>query len=261
MTERCLINLVEHNDSHVLIHVPHSSRSVPGWARTGLLLDDAGLARELDAMTDAHTDLLAQEANRLAQRSATLFINRLSRLVVDPERFPDEREEMLAVGMGSVYTHGHDRQPIRAIDEASRRELIASVFDPYARKLTEAVHGILRRHGRALIIDLHSYPAHALPYELHTGDPRPQICLGTDTFHTPTALRERAREAFFEFEVGIDTPFAGTYVPLDQYGKDSRVHSLMVEIRRDTYLDEELSPLDSGITALAGSLAELLDAG
>lgn len=28
-------------------------------------------------------------------------------------------------------------------------------------------------------------------------------------------------------------PFAGTYVPLDAYGRDQRVSSVMVEIRRD----------------------------
>lgn len=258
MTERAVIDLVT-NDSHVLIHVPHSSRTIPVWARPGLLLDDAGLSRELDAMTDSHTDLIARTANDVARKPATLLINGLSRLVVDPERFPDDREEMLAVGMGAVYTHGHDRQEIRALDEAAQRDLIDSVFTPYARRFADTVNAILHRHDRVLILDLHSYPARALPYELHADGPRRQVCLGTDSFHTPAQLLNRVCEAFAGFDVGINTPFAGTYVPMEHYLQDRRVQSLMVEIRRDTYLDESLSPLDDAVTTLASALAQLID--
>ena len=255
--DRSTIDVVEHAESPVLVHVPHSSRSVPDWARDGLLLDDAALSRELDAMTDAHTDLIAQWANGLAASPANLFINRLSRLVVDPERFPDEREEMLAVGMGAVYTHGHDRRLIRT---TVQQELIPTVFEPYATAFTCAVDRILDAHGRAVIIDVHSYPQDPLPYELHAHGARPQVCLGTDEYHTPPTLLETAREAFRTFEIDVNTPFAGTYVPLKHYGTNPAVSSLMVEIRRDVYLDEELRPVEAGATALSSALAELIDA-
>ena len=255
--DRSAIDVVEHPKSPVLVHVPHSSRSVPDWARDGLLLDDVKLSRELDAMTDAHTDLIAERAHSLAASPANLFINRLSRLVVDPERFPDEREEMLAVGMGAVYTHGHDRRRIRA---TVQQDLIAMVFKPYAAAFTRAVDRILDVHGRALIIDVHSYPRDPLPYELHADGARPQVCLGTDECHTPHALLRTAREAFGAFEIEVNTPFAGTYVPLQHYGTNPAVSSLMVEIRRDVYLDEELRPVEAGTTALSSALAELIDA-
>lgn len=37
--DRSAIDLVQRPDSPVLVHVPHSSRSVPDWARAGLLLE------------------------------------------------------------------------------------------------------------------------------------------------------------------------------------------------------------------------------
>lgn len=235
--------------SHALIHVPHSSRNVPDWARSDIVLDDAGLAETLDAMTDAHTDLIAEQVGE-----TSLFINRLSRLVVDPERFPDEREEMLAVGMGAVYTRGHNGQRIR---DQVPHELISSVFEPYSRALQAQVAKILERHGRALIIDLHSYPKDRLPYELHHG-PRPQICLGTDEVHTSPELAARAWDAFRGFEVAENTPFAGTYVPLDFYGSDSNVQSIMIEIRRDVYCDARGEAIPEAIAALAEATKALI---
>lgn len=98
-------------DSPVLLHVPHSSRTVPPEVRRGLLLDDAALARELDLLTDAHTAELAALATALAPHTPWRFVNGLSRLVVDPERFPDDREEMSAAGMGAVYTRTAHRAP------------------------------------------------------------------------------------------------------------------------------------------------------
>src|SRR5688572_1097213 len=92
--------------SPVILHVPHASRELTGPARRGLLIDDDALAEELDHLTDAHTDRIARRAADRAARRPWIFENRWSRLVVDPERFPDDSEEMRAVGMGAVYTHG-----------------------------------------------------------------------------------------------------------------------------------------------------------
>ncbi|MFF7236380.1 N-formylglutamate amidohydrolase [Streptomyces collinus] len=246
--------------SPVLLHVPHSARAIPGDVRAGITLDDAGLERELDHITDAHTAEIAERAAVLAGLRPWRFVNRLSRLVVDPERFPDEREEMLAVGMGAVYTRTTHRGELRAAD-TDPGPLVERYFRPYARAMTEAVAGRLAATGRAVVIDVHSYPARALPYELHGSGPRPPVCLGTDSFHTPTELREAAREAFSACgATGLDSPFSGTYVPLEFYGRDRRVSALMVEIRRDTYMTEPGGPPGPGLNRLATALAELVAA-
>jgi N-formylglutamate amidohydrolase len=247
-------------DSPVILHVPHSAREIPPRVRAGIVLDDGALGRELDHITDAHTARIAEAASERAAMTPWRFVNLLSRLVVDPERFPDEREEMLAVGMGAVYTRTTHREALRP-DGVDPEPLIARYFRPYARAMTDAVAGRLAAAGRAVIIDVHSYPTEPLPYELHGAGPRPPVCLGTDAFHTPPELLAAAREAFAGIgETGLDSPFAGTYVPLEYYGTEPRVSALMVEIRRDTYMSEPGGPAGAGLDRLGSALAGLVDA-
>ncbi|MGW8744167.1 N-formylglutamate amidohydrolase [Streptomyces sp. NPDC055794] len=246
--------------SPVILHVPHSSREIPADVRTGIVLTDAALERELDHMTDAHTAEIAERAAGLAGLTPWRFVNRTSRLVVDPERFPDEREEMAAVGMGAVYTRTSHREVLRAAG-TDPGPLVERFFRPYARAMTDAVADRLAATGRAVIIDVHSYPSEPLPYELHGEGPRPAVCLGTDPFHTPPGLLAAARAAFEPCgETGLDSPFGGTYVPLDFYGRRHEVGALMVEIRRDTYMTEPGGPAGPGLPGLARSLAALVDA-
>ncbi|MGI5439372.1 N-formylglutamate amidohydrolase [Streptomyces shenzhenensis] len=244
--------------SPVILHVPHSAREIPAAVRAGIVLDDAALERELDDITDAHTAELAEAAAGLARVTPWRFVNRLSRLVVDPERFPDEREEMLAVGMGAVYTGTTRRGTLRPAG-TDPGPLIERYFRPYARAMTEAVRDRLAATGRAVVIDVHSYPTERLPYELHGDGPRPPVCLGTDAFHTAAGLAELARAAFAECgETALDSPFAGAYVPLEFYGTEPRVGALMVEIRRDGYMTEPGGPAGPGLHRLASALAALV---
>jgi len=240
--------------SPVILHVPHASRELTPVARAGLLLDDAALEAELDRMTDAYTDVIARRA---ARSTAWLFINVYSRLVVDPERFPDEREEMRAVGMGAVYTRTSLGDPLRLADAPETETLLSGHFHPYARAFTELVDERLAATGRAVIVDVHSYPSRRLPYELHGDGPRPPVCFGTDPFHTPPALVEAATEAFAG--AGLNSPFAGCYVPIKHYGTDPRVAAIMVEIRRDTYMVEPAGPPTGGLSVVSQALARMLD--
>ena len=166
------------------------STLIPEDVRQSILLTDDELAAELAHMTDAHTDQLAASAAAATEDGVVpgppwQFVNGCSRLVVDPERFPDEREEMLSVGMGAVYTQTSHRQALRGPDPHRDAALVQRYYDPYARAFAELVDDRLALTGSAVIIDLHSYPASALPYELHADLPRPAICLGTDESHTP----------------------------------------------------------------------------
>ncbi|WP_030443044.1 N-formylglutamate amidohydrolase [Actinoplanes subtropicus] len=244
--------------SPVILHVPHASRAITPEARAGLLPGDAALAEELDHLTDAHTDVLARRAAQAAAIRPWIFENRWSRLVVDPERFPDDREEMRAVGMGAVYTAGYAGRKLREPDFVRDEALLRTHFVPYATAFTEVVADRLADAGHAVIVDVHSYSTARLPYELHREGARPPVCLGTDRDHTPGWLLAAAQAAFPSNE--LNTPFAGCYVPLDYYGTDPRVSSLMIEIRRDGYMTEPGGPPHAGLDRLAAALTGLVTA-
>lgn len=239
-------------ESSVILHVPHASTSIPEEVRAGIALDDAELADELAAMTDADTDRVAAEAAARAAVRPWLFVNRCSRLVIDPERFPDEREELNAVGMGAVYTRTSTGGVLREPSTAEVAELIERYFTPYAVGIAQLVRERLAAVGPVTIVDIHSYPRVPHPYELHQDGPRPELCIGVDDFHTPPALVAAVRAAMPTTDTAINSPFAGCYVPMDQYAQNAEVHAVMLEIRRDVVAGRR--------GALAAGTAALVDA-
>ena len=247
-------------DSAVVLHVPHSSRYIPQDVRSDILLSDDELNVELDEITDTLTDQIALTAvSKLPPGTPKpwLFINRFSRLVIDPERFPDEREIMNKVGMGAVYTKSTTGAQLRNPD-FDNQKLLNDYFHPYALTFTELIKERLTSLGKAVIIDVHSYRAKQHQNAVNHGQKRPAMCIGTDSFHTPDWLITEFKKEFealgdcFENE-----PYAGTYVPLDFYGRDKKVASVMMETRADTFLNADLQP-HNGFERIAGALQKII---
>lgn len=249
-------------ESSVILHVPHSSRAIPAEVRSGILLDDATLKKELDEVTDTLTDKIAFLAtSKLEPRIPRpwLFVNRLSRFVIDPERFPDDREIMNKVGMGAVYEKTASGKQLRA-ENYDGTQLLDRYFHPYAQAFTDLVEKTLNRTGAALIIDVHSYGAEQHQNAVNHGQRRPAMCIGTDEFHTADWLTEIFRVEFGKSgDCYENEPYAGTYVPLKYYREDRRVQSIMMETRADTYLESDLRP-NSGLDRISSALAAVLTA-
>ena len=95
-----------------------------------------------------------------------------------------------------------------------RLALMRACYHPHHEQLEAAVSAAVNRHGRCVVIDCHSFPSVALPYE--RADPevaRPDICIGTDDFHTSNALAEAFVSAFRcqGWSVSVNEPFSGAY--------------------------------------------------
>lgn len=247
--------------SPFVLHVPHSSRYIPDEIRADILLSDRELTHELDEMTDTHTELLAEAAAAKSTLRPWIFLNTFSRLVIDPERFPDAREEMNAIGMGAVYRTTSSGDPLRRPDQAKEKELLEKFFYPYSRTFENFISRRLTNLDQVAIIDVHSYRSQIHKNSLNEGLQRPAVCIGVDAFHTPDWLQARAEKCFSPIgEIAINEPYAGTYVPLTRYGVDPKVSSIMMENRADTFVDASLRPT-SGLDLLAQALANLVNDG
>lgn len=219
------------NDSPILLHVPHASIHIPPEELSRFCPVD--LADEQLKMTDRYCDEL------FSGYDSVVFP--VSRLVCDPERFRDDAQETMSrVGMGAIYTKTSFGVPLRYITPEEREQMLQRYYDPHHARLTAAVGQKLRLNGRCLIIDGHSFHPVSLPYELDQEPDRPDFCIGTDPFHTPERLAALAGDFLRRegFSVSLNRPYGGSLVPLKFYRSDRRVCSLMIEINRRLYMDE-----------------------
>lgn len=210
------------------------------------------LRREQLRLTDWHTGALYAEG----VAADDVLRAEVSRLVVDVERFADDRLERCAeVGMGATYVKTCDGRALRTLSAARRAELLDRYYWPHHLALDEAAAARLALFGRCVILDAHSFPARPLPTQTDFSAP-PEIGIGTQPGHTSPELRALA-EGFFRargFLVGVDVPFSGAIVPNRFFGRDPRVQSVMVEVRRDLYMDEATGERHAGFARMQAIL-------
>ena len=222
--------------TEILLHIPHSSYFIPEQYKKLFVLSSKELLKEQILMTDSFTDELFDLPFRK-------LVFPVSRLVCDVERFRDEKEEeMTKQGMWVCYEKTHKLEQLKIVDEHHKQEILEKYYDIHHKKFEEEVENILKRNKKCLIIDCHSFPSKVLPYELYKEYSRPDICIGTDYFHTPISIKEKLVDAFEElgYSVGINEPFKGTIVPLKFYQEEKMVLSIMIEINRCLYLNEKI---------------------
>ena len=238
----------------VLIHLPHDATEIPPAELGDFLVSDEALGRELLRLTDRHTaELYAADAD-----PEDILRAEVSRLVVDVERFADDRQERCAAfGMGATYVKTCAGDPLRELAPGRRQELLDRYYWPHHRRLDDAASARLARFGRCVILDAHSFPTGPLPTQADFSAP-PEIGIGTEGAHTSPGLRALA-EGFFRaqgFVVGVDVPFSGAMVPNRHHGKDFTVQSLMIEVRRELYMDEATGEPHAGFARIQAVLAD-----
>jgi len=249
--------MVTINMPPVIVHAPHASTHIPEGVRAQILLDDRQLEHELRMVTDHFTNEMVD----IEALGAVRIQYEYSRLVVDPERFRHDTNEVMATkGLGAVYTRTASGEPLRDIGPGVRERLLRRFYDPYHERFNATVAELLELHNRSLIVDLHSFSSWPLPYELDKAPDRPDICLGTDEYHTQDWLVDLAAAYFTSkgLQVRLNRPFAGTFVPADFYPKDRRVASIMIEVNRALYMDEGTGDKSDGFPVVQDLITGLI---
>ncbi len=248
----------------VCISVPHAGRSYPGNIAAELAMP---LARAR-GIEDRHADLLAEQA--IARGHCTL-IARTPRLLIDLNRAETDFDPasvkggVLGGARPSFRARGGlglvpDRLPGAGPLWRSRPDLpvlaerIATVHRPYHAAVAEMLGAARRRHGYAVLVDLHSMP----PLPRGTAD----IVIGDLHGRSASAVMVDAAQACFErhgLRVAYNLPYAGGYI-LERHARpQSQVHALQIEVDRRLYLDTRLDTPGPGLNHIEEVIADLAD--
>lgn len=218
-------------NSNLILHIPHASTLIPN--QKGYVVNHSELEQEMLLLTDWYTDDLFSFSG-----GVTIAAN-FNRIFCDVERFADDNQEVMStVGMGFAYSKRDDGSELRKVSSELKKEILDSYYYPHHKALTKAVEEQVNLYGKALVIDCHSFSNKPFKRDLSQDTIRPDICIGTDDFHTPRGLYKIA--AIFlklqGYSVKINTPYSGSIVPMEYYQRNKKVYSIMIEVNRDLYL-------------------------
>lgn len=219
----------------VLIHIPHDSIVVPKEFIDGceLSLSDSEFRNSVMKMADIGAFSIGMRYRSNCRLGIPYMIkSNVSRMIVDMERFDDEREEMNEIGHGVIYTTSDDgltalyRDAIPEVIIERRKRL----YRIYSDTVTFLVEQLRNEYGYCFIIDLHSYDEFPAEYELHKDEKRPEICIGTNSPSDEKILAAKLNQ--YRNVIGFNEPFSGSYIP-ERFADDRYVNSVMIEIRKD----------------------------
>ena len=243
----------------VLLSIPHSGRTYPGW----LVRESASGIAALESLEDPLIDRLAWRA--LASGVGAV-IARAPRAAIDCNRATDEIDPAVVAGTpepaspraraglgiipGRTSRHGHLwRGPITQA-ELDRR--IAIAHAPYHAAIERGLDRLAVAHGGALLLDCHSMPTRRGQAELVIGDRH-----GTSASYMLTDAAARIARAQ-GWVVALNSPYAGGHI-VERHGRPvDFVHALQLEIDRSCYLAPDGRTPGPGFDRAARLLEQLV---
>lgn len=204
-----------------IIHLPHASLYVPD--NDDFLISDNKLRNEVLQSADAEIDIIFNVPK--IQKQVCSF----SRVFCDVEKLL-KYEPLDIKGRGIYYTKTINGEDLRDFKHNDYWNVITNYYIPYHNEMYNKVSSILNKQGVVRIFDAHSFNGY---------DSDIDICIGYDDFHTPKYLLHYVKQ-FFEnkgYNVALNNPYSGTYVPMPFYYKNHNVQSIMIEINKKLYCD------------------------
>lgn len=249
--------------STVAVTVPHAGRDYP----TGLADRLAVPFGRIRPLEDRYADLLVDHVVAAGHR---VLIARTPRLMIDLNRGETDFTTAAVNGARSPAPRPSHRArgglglvpdrlgmtqlwkaPVEAGDLTQR---LAQIHRPWHMTVASALATARDRHGRAVLIDVHSMPtlqgaqaAHIVIGDRHGASAAPEITAAAVAVFRGHGLR-----------VAVNVPYAGAYT-LDRHGAPAQgVSALQIEIDRALYLDAALDRPGRGLSAMQGVIAGLV---
>lgn len=255
------------SDWPVLVTVPHAGRDYPAPMAELVKVSIA----ELVALEDRHVDFLAEGC---VAAGIPVLVARRPRAWIDLNRAENEVDADMIAGLEWQELPTASRK-VRAglglipkrlgrVDnfwngKIAREALnirIERHYRPFHAAISAILERMLKRHGYALVLDLHSMP----PLALRGGRPSPEIVIGdlhgrsAGAAHSLAALDVAKRHGLIAHR---NQPYAGGHLLQRHFDRGRNIHALQVEIDRGLYLDRTLREPGPGVEALTAFVTEV----
>lgn len=216
--------------SELILHIPHSSSLIP--LKDGFVIDDVDLEAELYKLTEWNINALFYSQEDI------MITADFSRIFCDAESIFDQTRKNMNQSSASIFHETtKDGKSLRVLTPELKEKILNEYYMPHHLRLTEAIEKQLSVFSKAIIIDCHSFPDESLSRGYDKIETLPDICIGTDPFHTSKALIDITYKFFKDndLNVTINTPFFGTIIPIPFYQKDKRVQSIKINVNKKLY--------------------------
>jgi len=254
----------------VVLDSPHSGRDYPADFDYACPL--ARLRRAEDFLVDrlfAFAPALGAELICASFPRSYLDVNRAPD-DIDPELLSaDERHDLAPSassdrGIGLIWRLLGADEPIygRLLTRAEVDERVNCCWEPYHAALERAISAAQRRHGYSLHLNCHSMPSHSrlygaernqvMPFDFLVGDRDGTTSSTAVTQWVVTLLRSEG------FVVGVNEIVKGAELVRRYGGPSNHRHSILLEINRKLYMDEQRGVAHPGFSRLQPTLRRLV---
>ena len=236
-------------NKHYLIHLPHCGTKIPNKYLNDYFLEKKELEHNIYNYCDLYTDELFNQMFKNFGGVKSPY----SRLFFDPERFGNDDEEKMykKYRLGWFYENSIlSKKPLRKIDN---KNSIRKYFENHHKELNEKTEEKLKLYDKCTVIDCHSFSNER--YWFHNKElSLPDICIGFEDNHIDETLVDIIKNEFECYDIGINTPYNGSLVPTNYWGKDFRVKSVMIEINKKLYLESDNITKNKHFNTIKGNI-------
>jgi len=229
-------------NNKVIIHVPHSSLSVPDFFLERLKVD----RDYFNKMNIYESDYLIEH---FIPDDCNSVIFNYSRMFCDVERFRDDNDEYMAKHFrrGVVYELDSNKKEFVDIDDDYKDFVKSRYYDYHHKELLDKTNEIMSKYAECIIVDLHSYSDSYVSKTSNNdiNNINPDICIGFNDYDRNKHIINRIQLLCnkYSYTNSLNYPYSGSLVPLE-YLNDDKVTSVMLEINKRIYLNNDLNELD-----------------
>ena len=214
----------------IVAAIPHSVSDAHYWQWR----DEPHIKKALNRWTDWFTD----ELFGIEMSGITVVKAKMSRFECDVERLEGEEDRLCR--FIRERKDGNISTKEWVLRNAMYRNMYLADWYRYRAEILDAAH-----EGVSLIVDCHSFPSDIAPDV--------DVCLGYNEDATKPTVQtiELVTRLFRDagYSVAINRPYANAIAPAGYIG-----HSLMIEVNKHTYMDEQTLQKNSGFDRLKNTI-------